>query len=204
MRKRIAIRLLAALLLTLAYMLWVNQHPRQQPVTSLADPDATPIGGTFSLTDQRGNTVTDAMLHRRFSLVFFGFSNCPDICPTTLMTMTQALQMLGEEAKHFVPVFVTVDPQRDTPEVLREYAAAFDPRLIALTGSPEAIAGLKKQYRVYSEKDPKAKDDPHYLVNHSSGVYLMDRNGQFVRYFAKADDADALAASLKEVLQHER
>ena len=138
------------------------------------------VGGPFTLTDQDGRAVTAESLKGEPSLVFFGYTHCPDVCPTTLSDLTQMLAALGPDKKARA-VFITVDPERDTPAVLKDYLSSFDPRIMALTGSTEAIAAAEKAYRVYARKVPTQGSD--YSMDHTAIIYLMDRDGRFVRSF---------------------
>lgn len=138
------------------------------------------VGGPFSLTDQDGRTVTAGSLKGEPFLVFFGYTHCPDVCPTTLSDMTQVLQALGT-AKPAHALFITVDPERDTPAVLKDYLSSFDPRITGLTGTPEAITAVEKAYRVYAKKGPS--ENGGYAMDHTSLVYLMDKDGQFAKAF---------------------
>lgn len=138
------------------------------------------VGGPFTLTDQNGQTVTaDAFKGQPF-LVFFGYTHCPDVCPTTLSDMTQVLQALGP-SKPAHAVFITVDPERDTSAVLKDYLSSFDPRITGLTGTPDAIAAVEKAYRVYAKRGPS--ENGGYAMDHTSLVYLMDKDGQFAEAF---------------------
>ena len=157
------------------------------------------VGGPFTLTDHTGKRVTEKDFLGRHMLVFFGFTYCPDICPTELQVMTAALDMMGPDGEKIQPVFITVDPERDTPEVMKAYVENFGPRLVGLTGSPEEIAAAAKAYRVYYAKSAKAGSD-EYLMDHSSIVYLMAPNGQFVMHFTYTTDAAKLANALKEAV----
>lgn len=160
---------------------------------------AADIGGAFELVDQHGKTRTDGGFRGQLMLVFFGYTNCPDVCPIGLQTMTEALGELGEAGHVVRPIFITVDPERDTPERLNEYAANFHPRLVALTGSEAQIARVAKAYRVYFAK-AKPKDGTHsghthgdYLMDHSSFIYLMGADGRYLTHFpANVSAADLL------------
>ena len=162
------------------------------------------IGGPFALTDQFGKLRTDADFRGQYMLVFFGFTHCPDICPIELQTISDALDQLGSEAAAKVtPIFITVDPARDTPDALRSYAANFHPRLVALTGSAEAIGAVAKSYRVYYAKatGTSAPSDPAaYIMDHSAIVYLMGPNGNYVDHFSPGVTAQAMAESLRNRL----
>ena len=159
------------------------------------------IGGPFTLTDQHGNTVTDADFRGRYMLVYFGFTYCPDVCPTALATITEAMNRLDEAADRIVPILITVDPERDTPEQLKMYASHFSPRLVALTGTPEQIAAVAKAYRIYYAKAaPQDADDDAYTMDHSAITYLMDPDGAYLRHFNHATTADEMAERLREIV----
>jgi protein SCO1/2 len=142
-------------------------------------PGAT-IGGPFSMTAQDGRALSDQDLRGHPFLVFFGYTHCPDTCPTSLFEISEVLKTLGAD-KDVKVLFVTVDPERDTPAVLKDYLSNFDPRIIGLSGSPEAVAGIEKAYRVYSKKVPTPGGD--YSMDHTSIVYLMDKEGRFINAF---------------------
>ena len=139
------------------------------------------IGGPFRLTDHDGKTVTDQDLKGKPYLVFFGFTHCPDICPTTLFEVSEILRALGPDADRANALFVTVDPERDTPDKMKDYLSSFDPHLRGVTGTPEAISGMERNYRVYSRKVPLEGSD--YTMDHTALVYLMDKDGRFVAPF---------------------
>jgi protein SCO1/2 len=158
---------------------------------------ASAIGGPFELVDQTGKTVTDRDLAGRPYLVFFGFTHCPDVCPTTLFEVSEVLRALGPEADRVGALFVTVDPERDTPDKMKDYLSSFDPHLRGLTGDPAAVATMLKAYRVYFRKVPQENG---YTMDHYAGIYLMDKNGRFVKPFnLKSGTADA-AAELRKHL----
>lgn len=153
------------------------------------------VGGPFTLTDHTGKTRTEQDFLGRYMLVFFGFTFCPDICPTELQVMMAARDMLGSDAERVQPVFVTVDPERDTPEVMSAYVDNFGPNLMGLTGTPAQIAAMAKAYRVYYAKTGQT-ETPDYLMDHSSIIYLMGPDGRFLRHFTYTTDAKALAEGL--------
>jgi len=153
------------------------------------------IGGPFRLIDQNGKTVTDKDYPGRYKLIYFGYSFCPDVCPTTLGVMAQALEKLGSDARRVVPVFITIDPERDTPKVLADYMKAFGPDFVGLTGSADAIKDVEKRYRVYAVKQPLPGGN--YGMNHSSVLYLMGPNGKMVSFYDEAISPDDLAKDLK-------
>jgi protein SCO1/2 len=159
---------------------------------------ASAIGGPFSLTDQNGRTVTDQDLRGRPFLVFFGFTHCPDVCPTTLFELSEVLGKLGPDAQKVSALFVTVDPERDTPTEMKDYLSSFDPHLVGLTGDPAAIAAVAKEYRVYVKKVPL--DGGDYTMDHTALVYLMDKDGRFVAPFNLKRSTDDAAADLRRRL----
>ena len=164
---------------------------------SLASTGAA-IGGPFKLTDQNGKPITDRDLKGHPSLVFFGFTHCPEICPTTLFDISEVLNKLGPDAGRVNAVFITVDPERDTPAVLKDYLASFNPRLTGVGGDPDALAAVAKAYRVYYKKVPTKDGD--YTMDHTAIVYLMDKNGQFIAPFSLKRKPEEAAAELRRYL----
>ena len=156
------------------------------------------IGGPFSLTDQNGRAVTDQDLKGRPFLVFFGFTHCPDVCPTTLFGVSEILRALGPDADRVRALFITVDPERDTPDVMRDYLSSFDSHLSGLTGDAAAIAAVAKAYRVYFKKVPLEQGG--YTMDHTASVYLMDKDGRFVSPFNLKRPTAAAAADLRRYL----
>jgi protein SCO1/2 len=159
---------------------------------------ASAIGGPFSLVDQNGQTVTDKDLRGRPFLVFFGFTHCPDVCPTALFEISEVLGKLGPDAQKLSALFVTIDPERDTPAQMKDYLSSFNPRLVGLTGDPAAIAAVAKEYRVYVKKVPL--DNGEYTMDHTALVYLMDKDGSFVAPFNLKRSAEDAAADLRRHL----
>ncbi len=157
------------------------------------------VGGPFTLTDHMGRKVTEKDFLGRHMLIFFGYTYCPDVCPTELQVMTAALDMMGPEADRIQPIFISVDPARDTPDVVKAYVENFGPRLAGLTGTPDEIAAVAKAYRVFYAKVEKGDPDA-YLMDHSSIIYLMGPDGRFVKHFTYTTDAAKLAQGLKEAL----
>ena len=141
------------------------------------------IGGAFKLVDHKGHRRTDADYRGKYMLVYFGYTFCPDICPTALYNMTQALEKLGTKANEINPVFITIDPQRDTVEQLALYKSNFHPRIAMLTGSMEDVKTVAKAYRVYFAKAQPDGTTSEYLVDHSSIIYVMDRQGRYLTSF---------------------
>jgi protein SCO1 len=160
------------------------------------------IGGPFTLVDQSGKTVTDKDFRGRYMLVFFGFTHCPDVCPAELQVMADALGQLGPKAAEIVPVFITLDPERDTPEAVGAYVKNFGPNFVGLTGSPEQIAAVAKAYRVaFSKFYPNGEDDKsNYSIDHSTLLYLMDKNGDYVAHFNFGTPAATMAETLRRYL----
>jgi protein SCO1/2 len=152
------------------------------------------VGGPFHLEDQNGRPVTDQDMKGRPFLVFFGFTHCPDICPTTLFDISQVLRKLGPDADRTGALFITVDPERDTPPVLKDYLSNFDPHLRGLTGDQASIDAALRAYRVYAKKVPLQGSD--YTMDHTAIVYLMDKDGQFVAPFDLKRAPEASAADL--------
>ncbi len=159
------------------------------------------VGGPFSMVDQDGKRVTEKDFLGKYMLVFFGYTYCPDVCPTELQVMTAALDQMGPEASRIQPIFVSIDPARDTPAVLKAYVGNFGPRLIGLTGTAEEVAAIAKAYRVYYAKAATSGSGTDYLMDHSSIIYLMGPDGRFVTHMAYTTDAAKLAAELKETLR---
>ena len=154
------------------------------------------VGGPFQLTDQDGKARASGDFRGKYMLIYFGYSNCPDVCPTTLAVMAQALDKLGNDANRIVPVFITIDPEHDTPAILKQYMAAFGPRFVGLTGNPTQIAAVEKTYRVYAKKQPLPGGK--YGMDHSSVIYLMGPDGRLVSFYDELIPAADLAKDLKE------
>jgi len=154
------------------------------------------VGGPFTLTDQDGHRRSDTDFRGRYVLVYFGYSFCPDVCPTTLGIMADAYAKLGASKGRIVPLFVTLDPERDTAKVLKAYLSAFGPEFIGLTGSADAIRRTAQEYRVYYSKHPLPNGA--YAVDHTSVIYLMGPDGKFITFYGEAAlSPDSLAADLR-------
>jgi cytochrome oxidase Cu insertion factor (SCO1/SenC/PrrC family) len=154
------------------------------------------VGGPFQLTDQHGKRVSDKDFRGRYMLIYFGYSFCPDVCPTTLAVMAQALEKLGDRSRRVTPIFITIDPERDTPKVLDDYMKAFGPNFVGLTGSAAEIKDAEKKYRVYAAKKPL--EGGNYGMDHSSVLYLMGPDGKMVSFYDEAVSPDDLAKDLKQ------
>jgi protein SCO1/2 len=159
-------------------------------------PGPSAIGGPFSLIDQHGKPVTDQDLKGHPALVFFGYTHCPDVCPTTLFDVSELLRALGPDAGRAAALFITVDPERDTAPVIKDYLSSFDPHLRGATGEPKAVEAAEKAYRVYAKKVPGENGD--YSMDHTALVYLMDKQGRFVAPFSLKRRPEAAAAELRK------
>ncbi|MEZ5923020.1 MAG: SCO family protein [Hyphomicrobiaceae bacterium] len=158
------------------------------------------IGGAFSLIDQDGRRVSDKTYAGRYLLVFFGFTHCPDICPAGLQVMGAALDQLGAKADGLVPLFVTVDPARDTPEVMKAYVSAFHPRLVGLTGSQAEVDAMVRAYRVYAKRVDDLGSADGYTMDHSGFIYLMDTAGHYVTHFRHSASPEEIASRIAPML----
>ena len=181
----------ASLLIGLLVMLWAMGGVR-----GVTAPAA--IGGPFQLTDQSGATVSDKSLEGKPTLIFFGFTHCPDVCPTSLFEISEVLRAMGKDADGVNAFFISVDPERDSKEAMKDYLSSFDPHLKGLTGDPEAIAKVLAEYRVYAKKVPLKDGD--YTMDHTALTYLMDRDGKFVAPFNLNRKPEEAAADLKKYL----
>lgn len=185
----------AALVLGLAATLWLVAPPRSH------SPPPSLIGGPFSLQDQNGKTVTEADLKGHYSLLFFGYSNEKDVTPTELRIIAASLGLLGPDAEAFKAYFVTLDPERDQPEILKTYLKGISPRLIGLTGTTDQIAAMAKSYHVFFEKRADPREQDGYAMDYSPLIYVMGPDEKFIKPFQYTTDAKALAEGLKMVLE---
>ena len=177
-------------------LLWQARRGAEVPVLGkVVSTGAAAVGGPFTLTDQTGRKVSSSDFRGRYMLVYFGYSMCPDVCPTTLAVMADALGEIDPTARKIVPVFITVDPERDTPAVVGRFAAAFDPRIVGLTGTPAQIEAVKKVYAVWAARGDTSPGGG-YLVNHSRQVYLMDPSNKPLALVPADEGPEAVARSL--------
>jgi protein SCO1 len=183
--------LMAALLLGIGGFLWFSSQGRNSPIS---------IGGPFTLEDGNGKPVTDKDYRGKYMLVYFGYTFCPDVCPTTLNAIAEAMDKLGPAASRVQPLFITVDPARDTPAVVRQYAASFGPKVVGLTGTADEIAKVAKAYRVYYAEHRTGPGPNDYSMDHSSVLYLMDPNGGFLAPMRADQSGDEIAANLKKLM----
>ncbi len=159
------------------------------------------VGGPFKMLDHRKAAVTEQTYLGKPMLLVFGFTFCPDICPTELQVTTEALELLGQKGADIQPLFVTVDPERDTADVLADYVTNFSPKLVGLTGSPDQVKAMADSYRVFYEKRPNEENPEAYAMDHTSVIYLMDEKGKFRKHFSYTTDAKALAEGIAAALK---
>jgi cytochrome oxidase Cu insertion factor (SCO1/SenC/PrrC family) len=157
------------------------------------------IGGSFTLIDQNGATRRDSDFRGKVMLVYFGYTYCPDACPTTLQAISQTLDMIGNQASKVQPIFISVDPARDTPDQLKSYAANFHPGILYLTGAPETLKQVESEYHIYVAKVPQAGSDD-YLIDHSSIIYVMGTNGRYLAAMPAGLPPKVMAATLQRYL----
>lgn len=160
------------------------------------------VGGPYTLTDHTGKVRTEADFKNTYKLIYFGFTFCPAICPTELQKITIALNELGDDASKIQPLFISVDPERDTSAVLKNYVTLFHPRLIGMTGTQDQIDAVKKAYKVYSAKVPPSKgaDADEYMVDHTSFIYFMSPDDQLIALFRTEDNADVVVEQVRRTL----
>lgn len=192
-------RALTAILLAVLAICGVLLYQLYQRTLTGESQGAALIGGPFELMDQNGNTVTDQTFRGKLMLIYFGFTYCPDACPTALGVMSAALEKLDVAAGRVVPILITVDPERDTPQVLKDYVSSFHPRMMGLTGSKEQVAEAAKAYRVFYQKAPGATPDD-YLMDHTLLIYLMDEDGKYITHFGPDATPDQMADEIRKHL----
>lgn len=195
MKRGLVILLAGTALLAIAAaatLLVIDRHPSGDALSPAA------IGGPFSLTDQDGKRVTDADYAGKWKLVFFGFTSCPEVCPTTLNNLALTLKALGPLAGKVQPLFITIDPERDTAAVLKSYTQAFDSRIAGLTGTADEIAAAAKAYGVFYQKIPQGSD---YTMDHTTLIYVMRPDGRFQMVLRYDETPDDMAAKLEPLLE---
>jgi protein SCO1/2 len=204
---QILIGVLIGLLLAGGIVAWQmnRDETRRMELQQMAMHPQTPaLGGPFTLTDHNRKTVTDATYRGKYLLVYFGYTFCPDMCPTGLQSMSLALDKLGGDAARVQPLFITIDPARDTPAKLKQYVAMFHPSIVGLTGTAEQIAAVAKEYQVYYAREESGDEDESedtgddYIMDHSTLIYLMGPDGKFIQTFPENADPDALVAALQK------
>ncbi len=181
---------LSVLIVTMVLLL----QPQQQQ-----NAGRVPIGGPFKLTSHEGKPFTDADLKGKPFAVFFGFTHCPEVCPTTLYDLTQDLESLGEDSDKMRVAFITVDPAQDTPELMKTYLSSFDPRIVGLTGTDEEIAAVAKEYKIYYRKVPT---DSGYTMDHSATIFLMDSKGDFYGTSNFQENAEIRRKKLQQLIKN--
>lgn len=168
----------------------------------VATPMSANVGGPFTLVNHEGRTVTNGDFAGRYMLLYFGYTFCPDVCPTSLSTIAEAIEILGHEGRDVVPLFISIDPGRDTPEHLASYIRFFHPRFVALTGTTEQVAAVARAFRVYYAKVPEESgDEDAYMMDHSSIVFLMGPDGRYLTHFGHETSAQEMATRVASVLK---
>ena len=183
---------------------WVvnkKAHPRQEKVVTTSGNGTALIGGAFRLKDTQGKTRTEKDFKNVYLLVYFGYSYCPDICPTALSNISEAMKLLGYKRGAVQPLFISVDPERDNPALLKTYMENFDPKFVALSGEVSDVEAAKRAYKVYSNKvNPETSGTTDYLIDHTSIVYLMAPDGSFVTHFNHETSPHEMARVIKEMI----
>lgn len=215
---KILLYIIMLMMIATTAALWLTKDSDMAPMSSMAGipviteaspaAGATEIGGAFTLTDQHGNEVRDGDFRGRLMLVFFGFTHCPDICPITTKALSDTMGLLGDKADQVAPIFITVDPERDTSQVMNSFFANFDARMVALTGTAEQTKQAASAYKAYYAKtqpeDEQEEEGAHhddYLMDHSGYIYFMDREGEYIRHFQYDAQPEELVAALTPYLK---
>lgn len=198
-REYLIIVIVAAIAAALSVAVWkVGMNPPASVREGVSTGQAT-IGGPFTLTNQNGKVVKDTDFKGKLMLVFFGFTYCPDVCPTDLMVMSKAMKELGDDAKQVAPIFISIDPERDTPAQLKTYLSNFDSRITGLTGSQEQIDQVIGEYRVYANK-VHSPDSTDYTMDHSAFLYLMGKDGVFITHFRHNPKVEEVVTEIRGAL----
>ena len=158
------------------------------------------IKADFTLVDQTGKRVSDEDYRGKWLLIFFGYTHCPDVCPTTMNEISVVMDLLGDDAARVQPLMITIDPERDTPEAMKEFVGAFDPRIVGLSGTPAEVDAAARAFRVYYAKVAQKDAPDGYLMNHSAYLYLVDDHGRFETVFAYEDNAETITAGIRKYL----
>jgi len=190
--------IISVLLIIIAVVVWVTYLSEPETPTAAQNSNAL-IGGEFTLTNHMNQTVTDKDYLGKYALIYFGYTYCPDVCPMDLQILTEAYNGLSKEQKELVtPIFVTIDPERDTVEVMAEYVSFFDKELIGLTGTVDQVDGIKKAYRVYAAK---ADDTTDYLVDHTAFTYFMGKDGKLLQHFSHGTVPEEMTAKIISLIK---
>ncbi len=192
--------LLAILIVGLALLAALLGYQQVYQGTDKSLTAGTELGAPFKLIDHNGNPITEAAFKGKPTLLYFGFTRCPEVCPTTLYEMSGWFEALGEEGKDLQAFFITVDPERDTPEIMKGYAEAFTDRVTGITGDPEEVRRLLAAWRIYYEKIP-IDDDGDYTMDHTASVFLLDRNSRFIGTIAYQENRDTALAKLERLMK---
>jgi protein SCO1/2 len=194
MRKFLIVVTLLLLAATSA-MVWVTGGTSITPVST--EQGEALIGGSFTLTNHNGSVVNDTTFHNKLALVFFGFTSCPEICPTTAATMTRVMSLLGDKGDQITPIFITVDAERDTPDAMRSFLTSFDKRFVGLTGTESQLKHVASVFKAYYAK---STNDASGGFDHSAFIYLMDRQGKYIRHFSNTTPDAEIADAIKTYL----
>jgi cytochrome oxidase Cu insertion factor (SCO1/SenC/PrrC family) len=206
-RNNFILAILGITLLVLVYLLIKFTETESKPLSFLGSgemvkeaQDNPKIGGEFNLINQYGEHIDSKTFTGKLMLVYFGFSYCPDICPTSLQFIGDILENLSEsEKEQVIPIFITIDPHRDTPEKLKTYLSYFNPKIIGLTGTEDQIKAVAAEYKIYYDK-PANQSDKNYLMDHSSLIYLMDKNGRYATHFSTETNIKKITDNIKKLL----
>lgn len=178
----------------------VPEKPKAAVSGMISAPDG--MGGDFALYDMDGRLVRSQDLRGKYLLIYFGFTYCPDICPSSLLEMSRVIKYLGVDASSLQSIFITIDPKRDTPEQLKDYFTHFDPAILPLTGSKKEIDDVAAQFKVYYAVTAKSKDDENYMVDHSSFFYLVGKDGLLIKYYNSKISAAEMAGDILEQINN--
>lgn len=190
-------------LFCLLFLLAATVHAFAEPAHKLLESEVTSVNPRYLLAGPGGQAISDESFRGRFQLISFGYTYCPDICPTTLVEMAEILKQLGEEAPKVQTIFVSVDPERDTLAVLKNYTAFFDPRILGLTGSPELVQRAARNFKVrYAKVSTPGEDPGRYAVDHSAGMYLLGPEGSFIKKFAYGRPINEIIAEIRDFLHN--
>lgn len=203
MNRNAKIRYLAIVAIIILLSFKLSSGPREAvPVSNSSATKVTgeaQIGGSFALTSQDGKEVKDSDFTGKYTLVYFGFTHCPDVCPTDMALISSVMQNLGDDAKKIQPIFMTIDPERDTPEQIKKYLDNFYPGIIGLTGTKEQMADVANKYHIFYQK-VKSEQLNEYLMDHSAFIYLMGKDGKYVKHFNNKQSVDEITKSVKASL----
>lgn len=190
-------------LFSLLFLLAATVPAFAEPAHKLLESELTSVNPRYLLAGPGGQAISDESFRGRFQLISFGYTYCPDICPTTLVEMAEILKQLGDEAPRVQAIFVSVDPERDTLAVLKNYTAFFDPRILGLTGSPELVQRAARNFKVrYAKVSTPGEDPGRYAVDHSAGMYLLGPEGSFIKKFAYGRPINEVIAEIRDFLHN--